>query len=156
MTLPFDLVKNYVDDKFELEVLKLIPKVERKSTTGVNQTLRWGKNTGPYRMMNISTEIPEVFHQFHKDFDFNMVGINEYYPGQRIDWHVDDAAGGEVIRVISLMSDAEIKFKNGGSLLSYALPRFSYSAFWGELRWGYQHSLMSPDYRVSIVFRNII
>lgn len=156
MTLPFQLQKNWVDDKFELEVLKLIPQLDRKDTTGVNQTLRWGNNKGGYRSNNISTDIPEIFHRFHKDFDFNMVGINEYHPGQRIDWHIDHAIGGEVIRVISLMSDSELKFRRGGNLLSFNLPRFSYSAFWGELRWGYEHSLYSPDYRVSIVFRNII
>lgn len=154
--MKLELIPNYVDAAFEQEVLKLVPKIEKKNSNGVNQTLRWGSNNGPYRVSNISTDIPEIFLPFKDKFEFNMVGINEYHAGQLIDWHIDHASGGEQIRLISLLSEADLKFKRDNHVVSYTLPRYSYCMFEGELRWGYKHSLYAPEYRVSIVFRNIV
>lgn len=150
-----EIICDYVDESFEKEVLKLIPK--RKATgKSRNQILRWGNNR-PYNDNIVSGVIPEVF-KFYDKSPFDSVTVNEYYPNQTIDWHVDHPLKLKEIAIISLLSDAEIKFrKKDGVILtthSFYLPRFSLCRFSDELRYDWEHSLTASKKRYSIVYRN--
>jgi len=151
-----EVVCDYVDEEFENEVLKLIP--NRLATgKGRNQILRYGHNR-PYNDNIISSKIPEVFDRFKDEFVYDSITINEYFPNQTINWHIDHPLELKEIVIISLLSDAEIKFKKrrGNKLITkgYYLPRFSLCKFSDELRYDWEHSLTASQKRYSIVFRN--
>lgn len=146
------IIENYVDSSFEEEVLKLVPKLPQ-ITKDRNQILRWG-NSVPYKDNIISEEIPKIFDRFRDDIVFDSVTINEYYPNQTIDWHIDRPAWLKSVHIISLLSDANLKFRKGTSNISYHIPRYSLTEFWGDLRYYWQHSLTAKEKRYSIVFRD--
>jgi len=146
------VVPNYVDADFEAQVIDLVPKKIAKSRDR-NQIIRWG-NSSPYPDNLLSSEVPEVFERFRSDIDFDSITLNEYYPGQSINWHIDQPLWLESVHIISLLSDAELKFKRMEELLTFELPRYSLTEFSGELRYKWMHSLTASKKRYSIVFRN--
>ena len=108
----------------------------------------------PYFPFAVHSEmIPQVFKNL-KDIPFNSVGINEYLKNQEIPWHIDDPKAGPKIYIISLMSDATLKFRKDNQALEYYLPRFSLATISDDLRYNWQHYLKADDYRISVVFRN--
>ena len=146
------IVPNYVDDEFEAQVSQLVPNV-KASGRERNQVLRFG-NTIPYADNIVSKEIPDIFDRFHSDIDFDSITINEYYPGQVINWHIDQPLWLESVYIISLLSDAELKFKRNDEFLTFDVPRYSLTEFSGELRYKWMHSLRASKKRYSVVFRN--
>lgn len=147
------IVNNYVDKYFEDEVLKLVPLKERKWDNR-NQVLRFGSSI-PYPDNIVSDKIPDIFKTI-KDIEFNSVTINEYLSGQHIPYHIDRADAGEEINVISLLSNAEIRFKRGVDVIIYKVPRYSLMSFKGDLRWKYKHYLKADEQRYSVVLRNTL
>lgn len=141
----------FVDKYFEDEVLKLIPQKERRWNNR-NQVLRFGSSI-PYADNIVSKEIPDIFKTI-EGIEFDSVTINEYLTGQSIPFHIDREQGGETINVISLLSDAVIKFKKGFDMRKYFMPRYSLVQFSGDLRWNWRHSVQADEKRYSIVLRN--
>lgn len=140
-----------MDKHFEDEVLKLIPEKERRWDNR-NQVLRFGSSI-PYSDNIVSNEIPAIFNTI-TDIEFDSVTINEYLEGQSIPYHIDREQAGETIYVISLLSDAVLKFKKGFEIRKHFMPRYSLVEFSGELRWKWRHSLTADSKRYSIVLRN--
>lgn len=147
-----EIIDNYVDEAFEDEVLKLIPK-RVKHTPHRNQIIRYGSRV-PYDNFVVSESIPAVFDRFRKDIEFDSVTINEYLSGQKIDWHIDKKEAGPVIYVVSILSSAAMMFRKGDEEKYYGMPRFSLTKFGGELRYDWEHSVICQNRRISIVFRN--
>lgn len=147
-----EVLDNYVDEAFEDEVLKLVPK-RVKQTPHRNQIIRYGSRV-PYDNFVISESIPPIFDRFRKDIQFDSVTINEYLSGQKIDWHIDKKEAGPVIYVVSLLSNSAMMFRKGPEEKYYGMPRYSLTKFWGELRDEWEHSVLSQNRRISIVFRN--
>jgi hypothetical protein len=147
----FRLEEEYVDKHFEDEVLKLIPEKERRWDNR-NQVLRFGSSI-PYADNIVSSEIPAIFKTI-TDIEFDSVTINEYLEGQSIPYHIDREQGGETIHIISLLSDAVLKFKKGFEVRRHFMPRYSLVQFSGDLRWNWRHSLQAEHKRYSIVLRN--
>lgn len=149
-----EITDMFVDDVFERDVLSLIPggKVE---TAGRNRVLRYGSKV-PYRDRIISPQIPDVFLPFKDRLNFDSVTINEYYPGQAIDWHIDHLKAGPEICIVSLLSDADLFFRRhkNDKPISFHIPRYSLTIFSGDLRTNWQHYLKANEHRVSVVFRN--
>ena len=145
------ILDNFVNKDFEDEVIKLIPYKER-IWDNRNQVLRFGSSI-PYADNIISSEIPNIFKTI-TEIDFDSVTINEYLAGQHIPFHIDREQSGEVINVISLLSDAEIKFKRGFEIIKYKVPRYSLTQFSGDLRWNWRHSVKAEEKRYSVVLRN--
>lgn len=146
-----ELKEMFVDKYFEDEVLKLIPEKERRWDNR-NQVLRFGSSI-PYADNIVSKEIPDIFKTI-EGIEFDSVTINEYLPGQSIPFHIDREQGGEIIYVISLLSDAVIKFKKGHDMRKFFMPRYSLVQFSGDLRWNWRHSVQADEKRYSIVLRN--
>jgi hypothetical protein len=151
----YDSIKitpNYVDEDFENAIISLVP-VRPVNSKKRNQILRFG-NSIPYGDNIVSKDIPEIFSGFHDDIDFDSITINEYYPGQTIDWHIDQPLWLKSVHIISLLSDAELKFKRDKEIISFFLPRYSLSEFSGDLRYKWEHSLTASSKRYSVVFRS--
>lgn len=143
-----EIIENYVDEDFESEVLKLIPKNMYKNRT----VFRYGSKI-PYGSDLKSEIIPEVFKKI-KNIEFDSVTINQYLKNQMIDWHIDKPEGGESIYIISLISSGVLNFKKGKEKKDFLLPRFSLAKMSGELRYEWQHSFIAENHRVSVVLRN--
>lgn len=147
-----NIIENYVDDNFFSKLIELIPTKEKISVHR-NQILRYGSNV-PYDHNIISEEIPDIFLDFKKDFDFDSVTINEYYPNQYIDWHIDQPKYGQPIIILSLLSDAVLEFRKDKEKLSFNIPKNSLTTIKDELRNEWEHSLRATKKRYSIIFRN--
>jgi alkylated DNA repair dioxygenase AlkB len=147
------IVNNYVDEAFEKEVLDLVPKKGGSNNKTRNQILRWG-NKKPYHQFHISAVIPKVFDRFRKDFEFTSVQINEYYPGQSLEYHIDDIKAGDSVRIISLYSECDLLFRKGTEHLIYTMPRYSLTTFSEEHRFQWEHAVRPTQLRYSVVFRN--
>jgi alkylated DNA repair dioxygenase AlkB len=88
------------------------------------------------------------------------VTINEYMPGQYIDWHIDSPGSGPIITVLSLECTAKMGLKwtpegetqERSELIS--LPERSLLHMTEEDRWDKEHCTYPVDsHRWSIVFR---
>ena len=99
-------------------------------------------------------------------FNGDSIQINEYYPGQGVDPHVDSKNNGELITILSLGSHTVLNFKNKKEqTIPMFLPNGSLFQMWGELRYKWTHSIEPKLYdtidgiklertkRYSIVFR---
>lgn len=146
-----ELIENYVNEEFETEVLKLIPKVV-KNTFHRNHIIRYGSKI-PYGPYTISDVIPDLF-KFIDKMEFDSVTVNEYKTGQMIPWHTDYATGGPYIGIISLLSSSNLDFRKKDEYKSLLLPRFSLFILSGEMRYDWEHSFVATEPRVSVVLRN--
>lgn len=151
-----DITYNFISVSDEAALLEQIAKIvppNRSPNQERNAILRFG-SAAPYDDHIISETIPQWLEQFHSRIDFNHVTINEYYRGQEIPWHIDSKGCGEVITVLSLMSDQVVKFRKGMRIENYTLPSRSLVQFSGLIRWEWEHYLYATAKRYSIVFRN--
>jgi alkylated DNA repair dioxygenase AlkB len=145
------IIENFVDEEFEKKVLELI-KPKKQITKDRNQVLRYG-SSNPYPSNMISKIIPDIFLTI-KDIEFDSVTINEYNPGQHIDWHIDKPYAGKDINIISLLSDGNLKFRKDSEEKSFLLKKNSLAIISDDLRYKWQHSFLAEAYRVSVVLRN--
>ena len=143
---------NFVDEKFEQEVLNLVP-TKGVSSMLRNQVLRYGADK-PYHDKIVSEKIPEIFDRFRNFFEFDSVTINEYMKGQYIGWHIDSMEGGPEVVIISLLSAAKLDFRKGDKTISFNIPRYSLTRFSEEIRTEWEHNTKATERRISIVFRN--
>jgi alkylated DNA repair dioxygenase AlkB len=133
-----------------------------------NRILRYGSDK-PYKGVK-SSKIPDwlkdicvrVTYQWRENGITDAVDhitINEYMPGQYIDWHVDSPGSGPIITVLSLESPATMGLRpedktilDGEQMLS--LPERSLLHMTGFDRWQMEHCTYPSDrHRWSIVFR---
>lgn len=131
------------------EIAKIMPKPSKSPYR--NAIRRYGAFTYPDNI--VSPDLPEWALQFTEAITFDHVTVNEYYPGQQINWHVDSKESGEEITVLSLLSGAKIQFKRYHELQTFYLPPRSLACFWGDARWNWEHYLKAEEKRYSVVFR---
>lgn len=149
------ILPDYITKEQEQKLLDFIPKTAPKKVKGRNRILRYGSDTA-YANNIRNKDIPKIFDQFREQIKFDSVTINEYFKDQFIDWHIDNKNSGEKIIILSLLSDATIKFRSEQETLEYTLPARSLTVFEGDIRWKYKHYLKALDRRYSIVFRDTI
>jgi alkylated DNA repair dioxygenase AlkB len=96
-----------------------------------------------WRSMGMKAELPD------------HVTINEYMPGQYIDWHIDSPGSGPIITVLSLESKALMGLKGDDKdEIQIVLPERSLLHMTEEDRWDKKHCTYPVDnHRWSIVFR---
>lgn len=84
----------------------------------------------------------------------DSITINEYHKGQSISPHVDSKSSGEVISVLSILSEATMVFRKGVSKETVLLNPRSLVQMRGEIRNLWEHSIEPvKSTRYSIVFR---
>lgn len=82
------------------------------------------------------------------------VSITKYEKGGYITPHIDKPGGGELISILSFLSDAEMVFTKEDNKLQVKVPRRSLLQLRGEARWGWKHELLPVlETRYSIIFR---
>lgn len=156
------LAKGFIDEREELALLKQIGGGgEKKNTRQRNSIRRYG-SVLPYRGNMMSAQIPEHFHflldrlveKGFLDVRPDSVTVNEYMAGQTITPHIDSKSSGEVVSVLSLLSDAVMLFTNGREAVEVPLPPRSLVQMRGEVRHVWQHSIRPvARTRYSVVFR---
>jgi len=149
--LPY--ITEVISKEQEQNILSLI-KTQPAKGNERNQILRYGSLI-PYAPYNVSKDIPDVFNKLGFEFQFDSVTINEYHPGQSLDFHFDLPLSGENIHVLSLLGKGDMIFKNSkGNIITQGLEPRSLFTMKDELRWEYQHSSIAHELRYSIVFRD--
>lgn len=147
------LHENFITQKQETLILEEMGFATEENKKERNRIRRYGINPG-FVNSEYDPVVPECLKQFH--FDFDSVTVNEYYPGQGIDWHIDNSVLGPVIRVISLGSPACMDFRCNGSGIPpfrIELPRRSLLVLKDEARDQWQHRVIAEEIRMSLVYR---
>jgi alkylated DNA repair dioxygenase AlkB len=83
--------------------------------------------------------------------------VNEYFPNQTIEYHIDNEKLGSIIAILSLLSDTKLLFKTDLSNEDIEKPmnRRSLIVLEGTARYKWQHSIpILEQKRYSLVFRN--
>lgn len=152
------LIEDWITEEEEQKLLENIPRNTFKPTQARNSIARYGSDV-PYGNKMISQIIPEWMKPLLEKEDSlkatDQVTINEYFPGQGISYHVDSEESGEVISVVSLLSDSTILLKRyKHPIVEIELPRRSLLQMSGETRWKWEHAIAPlKEERISIVFR---
>lgn len=156
------IYNDWIDEEKEKEILSLLPLTETVAGNQRNSIHRYGSSK-PYVNNVISGEIPPYLRVLGERLvidgllskEPDSISINEYLPGQKIDYHVDSPESGQVISVLSLAGAATINFSNSTTIMEKQLPPRSLLQMRGPARWEWKHSI-SPvlEKRWSIVFRN--
>lgn len=87
--------------------------------------------------------------------DFDSITINFYRERDQILPHIDSAKFGQPILILSLLSNAEMRFgKPGVSAFGIVVPQRGLVSLSGEARYDYRHAI-PPVHgeRISVVFR---
>jgi len=151
----------FISPEEERFVLSKIPTSEVKGVRHRNAIWRYG--TKIYSNGVVSKEIPVEFWYFaNKIYCAGLlpaipthITINEYLPGNTIAPHIDKPESGEVITVLSLLSEAEMVLSNGEEKKTLLLPPRSLLQLSGDERWVWKHSILPlNNKRYSIVFRD--
>lgn len=148
-------IPDFISEEEARSILAILPE-KRKAGKNRNQVIRFG-SPKPYPSGFLSKEIPDIFKRIKIPFEFDSITINEYHPGQMLDWHIDKPESGNRIMILSLLSDCDILFRNKKVSLdihSFNMPANSLTVFSEDLRWNWEHKVIADFKRVSIVFRN--
>lgn len=135
----------------------------KKNTKSRNSIRRFG-SSDPYKANVLSPHVPEYFNflldrlvdKKFVDIRPNSVTINEYMEGQEITAHIDSKTSGEIISVLSLLSDATMGFCRPRRQEKHLveLPNRSLVQMRGVIRHDWQHFILPVKAkRYSIVFR---
>lgn len=159
--LGLSILDNFITEEEESFILSHIKECPVRSHKHRNSIKRYGSDL-PYRSNMISDVIPEhldiigekVFNSGILKTKPNSISINEYFPSQQITPHIDSPSSGDVIVVLSLLSDAIMKFSFKEKTFSVELKRRSLVVMKNEIRTRWMHSILPVENkRYSIVFR---
>jgi alkylated DNA repair dioxygenase AlkB len=159
------LIPEFITESEEVELLLhlrlLMPDAQRHGVRDRNTIVRFGSNK-PYDT-HCAGKIPASLKWLldkleasgHIDTRPDSITINEYYPGQRIQPHIDHPDCGPVITVLSLSSPATMIFtKQGEENIVVELPRRSLVQMRDAIRYDWNHEIEPvADLRYSMVFR---
>lgn len=152
---------DFISENQESDIVYMIEKDHRDIEFGKENGLRSGiyrygeRSKHPDRLVS---EIIPIYLKFDIGHPYNSVTINEYDQGDIIDWHIDKPKLGEIITILSLLSDSTLQFrekKNKSNVVNYILPRRSLFNLSGNLRYNFEHYLKAENKRYSIIYRNI-
>ena len=153
-----ELIENFIDNKKELELIKLINpnnKCEYNHKLIMrNSVIYYYKDEIPEQLQDIIMQIKRLYNQ-----EIDSVQINEYMPKQKAIYHVDSNIYDNNIYILSLNSKANISFKipNNPKIMTKTIelsPR-SLFKFSDNYRYEWAHSIDGiEDLRYGIVFRH--
>jgi alkylated DNA repair dioxygenase AlkB len=155
------LVLDFITNEEEQFLMSNIIAKNCKRTKARNSIHRYGSNL-PYKGNLISKSIPSYFNFLLERLVQNgfakktpeSVTVNEYHPGQEITAHIDSRSSGEIITVLSVLSDATMVFAHKKIKQSLFLPARSLIQMQGEIRYIWTHAILPVEsLRYSIVFR---
>jgi alkylated DNA repair dioxygenase AlkB len=156
------LCTEFLDISEELEIESHIPKTPKINQNTRNSIKRYGSNV-PYKNQIESTTIPQYLESLSTKIverglllsKPNSISINEYLPGNSIAPHIDSLESGQIITIISLLSDAIMVFSKNDEQYKITIPSRSIMQLKDEIRFEWKHSIEPVKLkRYSIVFRN--
>lgn len=156
------LIPEFLTESEELTVLSSIPQTQVINKHTRNSIKRYGSNI-PYKNQIESDTIPKYLESLSDKIISNnllkirpnSVSINEYVIGNAIAPHIDSMESGEVITIISLLSDATMVFTKDDLEQNIVIPSRSLIQLKNEIRYQWKHSILPvKNKRYSIVFRN--
>lgn len=161
--LGLKLVLDFISIEEESEILSNIdpPKKTTKSKLMRNSVKRYGSSL-PYDNDIVSNKIPKyldnistkILKSGYLPIRPDSISINEYLKGNSIAPHIDSKSSGDIITVLSLLSDTKMVFDRDGESFSIVLPRRSLVQLRDEIRYEWRHSVPPvSNNRYSIVFR---
>jgi alkylated DNA repair dioxygenase AlkB len=161
--LGLKLITDFISEEEEKVILSNLapPRKTTKSNLLRNSIKRYGSSL-PYETNMVSDIIPNYLDKISQkivecgylEIKPNSVSINEYLKGNSIAPHIDTKTSGEVISILSLLSDATMVFTKENETFSIKLPIRSLVQMRGEIRYDWKHSVPPvKDTRYSIVFR---
>jgi len=153
-----NLILDFITPEQEQDLLKHIPRTpHNRMQKDRNNITRYGA-TQAYDNGVADKTIPPHLSQWHDQFQYNNVSINEYHPGQMITYHIDNPQSGDTIRVLSLEGDAVMSLRRKGKgerETQVMLPARSLVELSGTARYDYEHQIEKLSaHRYGIVFRN--
>ncbi len=152
---------NFITSEEEQFILEQIPKSQVRTCAERNNIWRYGSSV-PYSSHMASKTIPKYLEDLCErlvtterlTLKPDSVTINEYLKNQVIKAHIDSPTSGEIISIISLLSEATINFKFQKQQHSVVLGPRSLVQMQGEIRNKWMHEIFPvQDKRFSIVFR---
>ena len=156
------VLENFITEEQEKEIVSNLKPSKVKAGSGRNIVTRYGSKL-PYKARVKSHIIPPYFlsicEQIGKVLGYEIpdsVTVNEYMPGQSIDWHTDSLSSGPVIVVLSLISSAEMGLRDNTTKenTTITLNTRSLLVLDGEHRTDWEHCIYPvQSHRFSIVFR---
>lgn len=162
------VIPDFISFQEEATLLSNLKPSKVKAGFARNRIYRYG-STVPYRtgkkldipvwLKPLCSNINKEWERLEVDQEVDHVTINEYLPGQYIDWHIDSPGSGPIITVLSLESSATMGLRpedktilDGDQTLS--LPERSLLHMTDFERWEMEHcTYPSEKHRWSIVFR---
>lgn len=163
-----NIIPSYITQEEQAILVSHFRKRVIVKTKERNSIVRYGSAI-PYKARTnpIPTHFQFLLQRLSQDniIDSDSITVNEYHPGQGIDWHVDSPSSGPKIVVLSLLSKAIMGIKGAPELHPILLPEamiekkvelspLSLLVMHGEERWMCRHCIYPLDaHRYSIVFR---
>lgn len=157
------VIDDFISIEEELSILNIIDDKKDRVTKQKNRNSikRYGSDI-PYPANIVSKTIPDYLENINlKIFESGFIkqkpdsiSINEYLKGQEINPHIDSISSGEVIIVLSLLSNATMKFNKKNESFLVELKNRSLVVMRNEIRYKWMHSIIPVENkRYSIVFR---
>jgi alkylated DNA repair dioxygenase AlkB len=149
--LGLSIIDNFISEEQESSILDIIDdKKEHVSKRKDRNSIKRYGSDKPYRANMISQTIPDYLDDIGlKIFELGFlkqkpdsISINEYLKGQEIKPHIDSISSGDVIVVLSLMSDAQMRFNNKNESFIVELKPRSLVIMKNEIRYKWMHSIL--------------
>lgn len=161
--LGLSIIDDFISIDEESSILEIIDDKKDRVTKRKdrNSIKRYGSDI-PYRANIVSQTIPDyleniglkIFESGFLTTKPDSISINEYLIGQEIRPHIDSPSSGDIIVVLSLLSDAKMQFNNKNESFIVEVKSKSLVVMKNEIRFKWMHSILPvKNKRYSIVFR---
>jgi alkylated DNA repair dioxygenase AlkB len=161
-SIGFKLKENFLSEKEERYILSNLV-VSEKCIGPIRSSIKRYGSDLPYKNQVISNTIPDFLQSIsHKIVDEGFlqilpdsISINEYQIGNAIAPHIDSLTSGNIITIISLLSDATMVFSKNNISIEKLIPARSLVQMRDSLRYEWEHAIKPvKNLRYSIVFRS--
>lgn len=170
--LGLKLYLDFVSEEEEASILENIGVSQKKNTASRNDIRRYGPSM-PYKTGLVSKTIPDFLQSIaDKIYTQNLIDklpdsicINEYFPGQGIDAHIDNKQSGKIITILGLGSHTFLNFTFQKQRETVYFPARCLLQMKDEIREKWHHSITPLHFdivngeklprkvRYSVVFR---
>lgn len=152
------IIEDWISPVEESKILGRIIRRQRAYAVGRNSILRYGSSE-PYADNVVSDIIPDYLQELADRlveeglmYPAEQITVNQYLEGDSIRPHIDK--GREIITVLSLLSEAEMRLTLPGQIRRILLQPRSLLQLTGEERYVWEHAVPRvKTERYSIVFR---
>ena len=152
-----ELIGDFITEAEEKAILDEVPFSQETLAVCRNSVRRYGPQRA-YAGNIVSRELPKSIKALCPKLGLpyvpTSITVNEYYAGQSLGLHIDEKLCGPIISVLSLVSEATMRFEKDGISHYIKLPARSLIHMRGDSRYKWKHGVEPlKAARMSIVFR---